>query len=180
MKPDLDPHLVVTYLIDNVLPSGIKGFVVAGMLAVIMSTADSYLNVAGISFVHDIIRPLRKTKLADKHELRLTRVSTLIIGVIAVYGAMNLQSVIAIVLSFLPFWAMVIIVPLYATLFNCKVAKESIIACFITYILTTIAWELYIKHTINDLDIYLPGMIISLVTFIITNSILIRKKPKAV
>jgi solute:Na+ symporter, SSS family len=168
MKPDLDPHLVVTYLIDNVIPVGIKGFVVAGMLAVIMSTADSYLNVAGISFVHDIVRPLRQTKLADKYELRLTRVSTLIIGIIAVYGAINLQSVMAIVLSFLPFWAMVVMIPLYATLFNCKVAKESMVACFVTYILTTIIWELYFK-TIVDFDIYLPGMIISLITFISSN-----------
>jgi solute:Na+ symporter, SSS family len=168
MKPDLDPHLVVNYLIDTVLPTGIKGFVVAGMLAIIMSTADSYLNVAGISFVHDVVRPLRQTKLADKYELRLTRVSTLIIGVVALYGAINLESVMEIVLNFISFWTMVIMVPLYAIIFNFKVDKRSIIACFMAYIITFISWELYISPTYN-IDIHVPGIIISLITFISSN-----------
>jgi solute:Na+ symporter, SSS family len=168
MKPDLNPHLVVNYLIDNVLPLGIKGFVVAGMLAIIMSTADSYLNVAGISFVHDVIKPLRKTKLADKYELMLTRVSTLIIGAVALYGAVKLESVMAIVLNFITFWEIVIMIPLCAIVFNFKVAKNTIIPCFVVYIITTIVWEWHIEPT-YDIGIHVPGMVIGLITFIISN-----------
>jgi solute:Na+ symporter, SSS family len=180
MKPDLDPHLVVNYLIDTVLPTGIKGFVVAGMLAIIMSTADSYLNVAGISFVHDVVRPLRQTKLADKYELRLTRVSTLIIGVIALYGAINLESVMEIVLNFISFWALVIVVPLYAVIFNFKVDKRSIIACFMAYIITLFSWKYIIPIYNIDIDIHMPGMIISLITFISSNYYFSKNKLQTV
>jgi SSS family solute:Na+ symporter len=43
------------YLIDHYLPVGIKGFVITGMLAVIMSTADSWLNTASVMLAHDIL-----------------------------------------------------------------------------------------------------------------------------
>ena len=43
------------HLIDNYLPVGIKGLVITGMLAVIMSTADSWLNTASVMCAHDIL-----------------------------------------------------------------------------------------------------------------------------
>jgi solute:Na+ symporter, SSS family len=168
MKPDLDPHLVVNYLIDNVLPVGVKGFVVAGMLAIIMSTADSYLNVAGISFVHDIIRPIRKNKLADKYELRLTRVSTLIIGVIALYSAINLESVMEIVLNFISFWGPVIVVPLYAVIFGFKVSHKAFLVNCIISIINMIIWKTYIVTTYG-FSFTIPSIIISLLIFISAN-----------
>ena len=59
IKPDLDANLALPYLINSILPVGIKGLAVAGLLAIVMSTADSELNIAGISAIHDVVNPLR-------------------------------------------------------------------------------------------------------------------------
>jgi SSS family solute:Na+ symporter len=178
LKPDLDPHLVVNYLIDNILPVGIKGFVVAGMLAIIMSTADSYLNVASISFVHDIIRPLKKQRLLDKAELWLAKFSTLIIGMIALFAAINLQSVMEIVLNFVSFWGPVIVIPLYAVIFGFNVDKRSFIISSIVSIINMIIWKAYITP-VYGISVTIPGLILSLIVFTSANYVFINKKPKA-
>jgi solute:Na+ symporter, SSS family len=168
MKPDLDPHLVVTYMIGDILPVGIKGFVVTGMLAILMSTADSYLNVAGISFVHDVVRPLKKTKMLDNSELFLTKISTLIIGAIALVAALNLQSVMDIVLNFVSFWGPIIVVPLYAVIFGFKVESRAFIASSIVGIINILIWKLYITPAFG-INVNVPGMILSLIVFSLAN-----------
>ena len=48
----------VPHLIRALLPTGMQWGATAGLLAIVMSAADSYLHAAGITFTHDIIRPL--------------------------------------------------------------------------------------------------------------------------
>ena len=50
-------------LIKEVLPVGILGLVVAGMLAAFMSTHDSYLLCWSTIIINDIISPLSKKNL---------------------------------------------------------------------------------------------------------------------
>ena len=50
-------------LIKEVLPVGILGLVVAGMLAAFMSTHDSYLLCWGTIIINDIVSPLSKKNL---------------------------------------------------------------------------------------------------------------------
>jgi SSS family transporter len=59
----------------------LAGIVFAGLLAAIMSTADSFLNIGAAAVVHDIPRAIRGRSL--KHELFWARTATVIIAVIA-------------------------------------------------------------------------------------------------
>ncbi len=54
--PGVDPKLAYPLLAELVLPSGLKGLFVAGLLATIMSTFDAYVFVGGTAIGHDVIR----------------------------------------------------------------------------------------------------------------------------
>lgn len=56
--PDISPSTAFVYFIENYVSIGLKGVIIAGILAVIMSTADSWLNTTSVLTVHDIIRKL--------------------------------------------------------------------------------------------------------------------------
>ncbi len=67
--------------------SMLAGVVFAGLLAAIMSTADSFLNIGAAAVVHDIPRAIRGRSL--KRELLWARVATVVIAVVAAIIALN-------------------------------------------------------------------------------------------
>lgn len=111
-NPDLNPNFALPYVINTFLPVGIKGLVIAGMVAVVMSSADSFLNAAGISATHDVLKPLRGKDFLHKEELVASRLTTLIVGVCGVGFALSTESVIDILLETYNFWTPFILVPL--------------------------------------------------------------------
>lgn len=128
--PDLKATDAFLTVMSN-LPKGFIGLAVAGVLAVVMSTADSYLNVASISLVHDVIKPLWRVNISDKVELRLARLMTLFLGAAAIIASIKIQSLLDMIVSFMNFsWVPLIVAPLYAKIFGYKIGvKPFIIAC---------------------------------------------------
>jgi solute:Na+ symporter, SSS family len=99
------------YIINETLPVGIKGLAIVGLLAVIMSTADSYLNVASISLVHDIITPFNEN-ISDKTLLSLSKWISVLIGLGGIWMATSHSSIVYIVHSALDFWGPIVVAPL--------------------------------------------------------------------
>lgn len=114
LSPDLQPTIALPYVIKTVMPIGLKGLAIAGMLAVVMSSADAFLNSAAVLGVHDVLRSLRKKSLTSKQELLYTRLATLIIGGIGLLFALISASALDILLIAYNFWTPFIIVPLVA------------------------------------------------------------------
>jgi SSS family solute:Na+ symporter len=69
-------------LLGKIMPAGLLGLLVAGLLAAFMSTHDSYLLAWSAVISQDIIGPLTpRGKLADRQSILVTRVSIVAIGV---------------------------------------------------------------------------------------------------
>ena len=111
LNSSLEPSQSFFYIVNHVLPIGIRGLAIVGLLAVIMSTADSYLNVASISLVHDIVTPFNK-KLSDKTLLMLSKLISIIIGLGGIWMATAHNSVLEIANSALDFWGPIVVAPL--------------------------------------------------------------------
>ena len=52
-----DPEMAITRVVQVLIPAGLKGVVVAALLAAAMSTADSIINSSAAYLVNDIYRP---------------------------------------------------------------------------------------------------------------------------
>ena len=95
--PDLNPKLIIPTIINNVLPLGIKGLALAGMLAIIMSTADSMLNTGGILLAHNVI-PDRLLK-TQKSKLNFMKGCTLASGGLGMIIAVQNYNIFNLLLS---------------------------------------------------------------------------------
>lgn len=78
-----DPEKVMPMLATSLLPEWIAGIAIAAIVAAIMSTADSQLLVATSSVVEDVYHKLINTKANQKKLLFYSRISVLLLSIIA-------------------------------------------------------------------------------------------------
>ncbi len=109
--PEVDSEMGLPLLLHDVLPTVIKGIVVAAYFSAIMSTADSCLIASSGNFVNDIIgKYFFKTK-DDKKLIRLSQIATLVIGILTILIAISFQTVLDIILQTYSFMVAGLLVP---------------------------------------------------------------------
>ncbi len=74
----IDPNEVFPLYIIHNMPSGISGFIVAGLLAAAMSTLAGSMNALASATMFDIVKPLLRNELDERQELRLSRFFTFV------------------------------------------------------------------------------------------------------
>lgn len=122
MNPNINPNNALPLVIQTVLPVGIKGISIAGILAAIMSSADAFLNAAGISLVNDVILKLKKS--TKQVSIVTYRNITVLLGSIALMFSLAFTNVMDLLLFTYQFWTPIIIVPLICILFKIKIYKK--------------------------------------------------------
>jgi SSS family solute:Na+ symporter len=85
--PDLPaPDMVFPTLVADLLPVGIRGVILAALVAAITSSVDSVLNSASTLVTMDIVKPL-KPEISDKSLVWAGRITTTVIMIVAVLWA---------------------------------------------------------------------------------------------
>jgi SSS family solute:Na+ symporter len=72
----------------EMLPLGMRGLFLGGILAAAMSTIDSYSLLASGNVVYDIYRPLFDPRASDERLIRLTRVGVFLVMIVAAIVSM--------------------------------------------------------------------------------------------
>ena len=92
--PDLEvPEAGYAMLILKLLPSGLLGLMLASLMAAFMSTVDTHINFGAAYMVNDLYRRFIMKKASEKHYVRASQVSTVLMLLLAVLIAYNLDSV---------------------------------------------------------------------------------------
>lgn len=128
LYPALEANEIIPTMIRDLLPIGIKGLAISGILAVIMSTADSYLNTAGILITQNsgLVRTTN-----EQTKLRIMVFNTLLIGIIAIVGALYNFSIISLIIFSDAIAFVAIAIPLFAVINRFKVNKKDYWSCII-------------------------------------------------
>lgn len=161
--PNLQASLALPVLIDNIIPTGLQGIVIAGLLAAVMSTADSDLNVISISLVKDLPGNLR-TKNPNTL-LRIARMANIIIGSSAILIALCFQNVVDLVIFVSGFWGPVILVPLIMALYGKTIKPTQMIFCAFCGSGNFVMWELFYSSPTSLKGVFI-GTISNLLVFI--------------
>ena len=123
----IESNTAFYYLIDHYLPIGVKGLVITGMLAVIMSTADSWLNTASVMCAHDILGNIFPNA-TKKTMLLIARISTMLIGFIGAVFAISYSKGLTDFMWLIDgLWAPIVISPLIYAMFVKKSNSKSFI-----------------------------------------------------
>ena len=125
LYPHIESKEVVSTIIHKLLPVGIKGMAMAGVLAVCMSTIDSYIHAAGVTLVHDIVRPICAQRGAPIDELRWVRYATVMMGFVAIAIGLYATDIMGLCLSALGFTAPLLMFPLLSGVVGLKTDKTS-------------------------------------------------------
>jgi hypothetical protein len=90
-NPDGSPATQETYthLVDKVLPLGMRGVVVAALLAALMSTVSGALNSIATLFSYDIYKRF-KPQADDRHLVRVGRMATFVAVCVAIAWTMGI------------------------------------------------------------------------------------------
>ena len=168
LKQDLASNQIIPYIIDNYTYVGFKGFVVVGVMAMAMSSADSFINVASVLFAHDICKPLN---IFVQKELLLTKIFALLIGSGSIWLALSERELFSIVLSCNAFYLPIVTVPLLLTICGLKTTKLSALTGMGAGFITVVIWK-----TIGiEFDPIIPAMFVNLV-FILGTHYLLRQE----
>ena len=132
---------VVPALAIRVLPIGLTGLALAGLLSVIMSTADSYLLVSVQTCVHDIGKTFFP-KMKDRTEILLSRIFSIILPLGALVIALYIKNAYNILMFAWSFYAAAAGLPAFAALFWRKATKQGIIAGMASGFVVCIGWKL--------------------------------------
>ena len=91
----VDSESVLPMMVQEIIPVGMKGLVLAGLLAAFMSTFDSTLNVAASFVVNDLVKPVWKTA-SQKALVRVGYAATVIIILLGIAISMYTERISAI------------------------------------------------------------------------------------
>ncbi len=79
--PALNPTTAMPRLLGEVVPTGLLGLMVAGMLAASMSTYSAYLLAWSSVATRDILAPLSRSELSEKRTMLLSRIISAVVGI---------------------------------------------------------------------------------------------------
>ena len=88
-----DPELVLPTVIKNYIPVGVKGFLIAGLMAAAMSTFDSTVNAGAAYWVKDLYQTYLRPNASEKDLILQSRLATLVIVLLALLFSLTITNI---------------------------------------------------------------------------------------
>lgn len=165
---------VVPALAVTVLPAGLTGLAIAGMLSVMMSTADSSLLVAVQASVDDIWKSLRPN-MSERQNLRASRLMTVLLAACALVIALYVKSAYGIVTAVFSFYSTSVGACAFAAIFWEKLTRQGALASIVGGFFTCAVWRL--AGPFFGIGATLPGIAVSFVLMVAVSLATYRKSP---
>ena len=88
-----DPELVLPTVIKNYIPVGVKGFLIAGLMAAAMSTFDSTVNAGAAYWVKDLYQTYLRPNASQKDLILQSRLASLVIVLLALLFSLTISNI---------------------------------------------------------------------------------------
>ena len=88
-----DPELVLPTVIKYYIPTGIKGLLIAGLMAAAMSTFDSTVNAGAAYWVKDLYQTYLRPNASQKELMLQSRISSLVIVAMALLFSLTISNI---------------------------------------------------------------------------------------
>ena len=88
-----DPELVLPTVIKNYIPVGVKGFLIAGLMAAAMSTFDSTVNAGAAYWVKDLYHTYLNPRASEKDLMVQARIASVGIVTLALLFSLTISNI---------------------------------------------------------------------------------------
>lgn len=170
LDDELMPSSALMLIIDQYMPIGFKGIAVIGMVAIIMSTADSMINCGSVTIVNDFLKPLGF--ISKKSALNSSMIMTVVIGSFSVVAAISFDSILGVVLFAQNFYAPIAGVPLMLGILGFVTDVKICLIGMFTSLITVLIWNSF--DLMNELYIssQLAAILVNLIVLIGLNMLI--------
>lgn len=159
INPNVDPNQLIPHIINNYSYNGLKGFIIVGVMAMVMSSADSFINVSSVLAIHDIYKPI---KLGLKNELFVMRATAVMIGILPIFFALTNNDLLSLILLANAFYMPVVTAPLLLTIFGFKTTSQTVLCGMGSAFFMVILWKIIGL----SLDPIVPAMLVNFFTMV--------------
>jgi len=145
LEKDIIAWQALPYMINTIIPEGLRGLVIIGLLASVISTADSELNISSLSLVNDVFINLFKI---DNNNLMfiLARSFTILFAMMGITISLYFNNIIDLVIFAAGFWAPVILVPAIFALYDVSVDLKFFLSSSILGLLSFLSWQIFCQN----------------------------------
>ncbi|MCK9450243.1 MAG: sodium:solute symporter family protein [Bacteroidales bacterium] len=168
----MDAEMGLPLLLRTIMPIGLMGLILSAYFSAILSTADSCLMASSSNFMHDIIQKIFPKAVNEKMAMSLSKLLTLLLGIISVLIALKLTEVLSLMLYSYAFMVSGLLVPLLAAVFAGIKDEKAAVVSMVAGGGTTISLIIFAKQLPLGLDANVFGISVSLLSFIIIHSLL--------
>ena len=145
LYPNIASENIVPHIIKTLLPAGIKGLAIAGLLGALMSTADSYLHAVGLTVARDVVKPLFAESNETDDELLWARVATLLAGLGAIVLSLQGANVISLSFVALELTGPMFLLPFVSGVVGLKTDQRSFYVAVLCTIVAFVASKLFLS-----------------------------------
>jgi len=93
MGPAIDFEKILPYVINNFIPTGLLGLLLAGLLAAFMSTFDATVNAGAAYIVNDIYKRYLNPHASDKRYVAMSYLSSIAVVIVGMIAGMKAESI---------------------------------------------------------------------------------------
>ncbi|UWW97142.1 MAG: sodium:solute symporter family protein [Candidatus Cardinium sp.] len=143
--PDLPKEKIWSYIMHNI-PSTFKGFFSISLLAMSMSTADSYLNSCAVMVSHDIVGSVRGVKKTPYvYQIRIARLTTIVIGLCAMCVAFWCRDLLKLMFLAIDFSIPIVTAPFILAVFGFRGTSRTSLIGMATGTLAILVWSKWVE-----------------------------------
>jgi len=154
---------VIPVMIVKYLPPGLVGLCLAGLMAVMMSTASVALLISGTTIANDVIKAARP-QTSDKNLLLWAKIVIVLVGVLGIVFALMMRGIFDILLLAFAVYVSAVFVPAMAAFFWKKATRQGAVVSSI--VSTAVCVVLYAVKQFIEIP-WLEPIVISLAVSLI-------------
>ena len=148
-----------------------KGLLAISLLAMAMSTADSSLNTCSVMVTHDMIGGLSTKKISSNLQLRLTKIISFVVGILAMALTFYQRDLLELLLLGNRLWVPIVSAPLFLAIFGFRSSSRTALIGMVTGTMTILLWHKYLP----GIEGAFPAMLANGVAMLIAHYSLPRK-----
>jgi SSS family solute:Na+ symporter len=164
-----DSSSILPTIINDVLPVGVKGLMLVGIISAIMSTSDISTLTASANITKDIYHRYINPRAEDKTLLRLGVMSSIFVGALSTLLALKMMNIVNILYIAFTINSAGLFLPTISIFFWKKGNSKSAFWSMTLSLITVITW--FLGNTFNlgkifTIDPVWPGLLVSAIVFI--------------
>lgn len=158
--------ILTTFLLET-LPVGLKGLVLVGVLAAVMSSADISILTASANYTRDIHQRFLQPEIADRSMLRLSILASAVLGLLAALMAWKMQDIIGVLQLGFTINSAALFLPTIAAMFWRRADPAAAFWSICLSLATVLGWRaMSDAGGIFAIDPLWPGLGVSFVVFV--------------